>query len=126
MAETSSATANKSRFPQGDGQSQPKTAADRTQRGSVPSNNPVGTCSIVAATKEAPRVAPNPYAKSGGLKCYRCGQPVHCSNKCSARKPVNFMDVGENDESLGKSGLNIESTSVVSSLIQLGNAGFLV
>ena len=92
MGESSNAAANRSRFSPSDGQGLAKTTADQVQRGSAPSNNFGGSRPITAATKETPRVVPNPYSKTGGFKCYMCGQPGHRSNECPTRKPVNFVD----------------------------------
>ena len=35
--------------------------------------------------------AANPYAKPTGFKCYRCGQPVHRSNECPARRTIGLV-----------------------------------
>ncbi|KAB5574524.1 hypothetical protein DKX38_001718 [Salix brachista] len=74
----------------------PKVVPDQTSRGASSSNSPAGNCTTAVA-KEAPR-APNTYAKTGGFKCYRCGQPGHRSNECPARRPVNFIGAGADGE----------------------------
>ncbi|CAA3013218.1 zf-CCHC domain-containing [Olea europaea subsp. europaea] len=88
--------ANRGRFTPGEAQTSSKPIADQAQRSHVPNNNYVGTRPATVA-KEAPR-APNPYTKPAGFKCYRCGQPGHCSNECPARRSVNFVDAGEDGE----------------------------
>ncbi|KAG6763353.1 hypothetical protein POTOM_030767 [Populus tomentosa] len=37
----------------------------------------------------------NPYAHPGSDKCYRCGQPRHCSNQCPKRSTVNLIELEE-------------------------------
>lgn len=53
----------------GEGQNQPKNIANQTQRNTVAGNNHIGARPTTTAAKEAPQ-APNPYTKTGGLKCY--------------------------------------------------------
>ena len=64
------------------------------------SNTIRGTSSSGAPTKPAntipPEVTPmNPYARPGLEKCYRCGQPGHCSNQCPRRSIVNLIEPEE-------------------------------
>ena len=102
MGESSNTVANRNRFSSSEGQGQNRTVADHGQKNSFTSNNLSGTRpSAAVGTKEAPRTAPNPYAKTGGLKCFRCGQPGHRSNECPARRPVNFVE-GQDYEDEGE------------------------
>ena len=104
VGESSNAAVSRSRFSPSDGQGQTRTT-NQVQKSSAPISNLAGmhptaaaAAAAVAATKETPRLVPNPYSRTCGLKCYRCGQPSHHSNECPARKLVNFVDVGEEDE----------------------------
>ncbi|KAK3205512.1 hypothetical protein Dsin_019558 [Dipteronia sinensis] len=101
MCESSNTAANMSIFSPSDGQGQAKNIADQAQRGLGLSNNfgrSRPTAAAAMGTKETPRGAPNPYSRLGGIKCYMCGQPGHCSNECPARKPVNFVDTEQEEE----------------------------
>ncbi|GFY93897.1 hypothetical protein Acr_09g0003430 [Actinidia rufa] len=44
---------------------------------------------------------PNPYAKASGDKCYRCGEPGHCSNTCPKRATVNLVEPVPEEEDGG-------------------------
>ncbi|KAB5568956.1 hypothetical protein DKX38_002749 [Salix brachista] len=88
--------AYKGKFTATDGQNPPKIANDQTIRGAASTSNQSGGRTVTAA-REAPR-APSAYVKPGGFKCYRCGQPGHRSNECPARRPVNLVDAGMEDE----------------------------
>ena len=88
--------AYKGKFTANDGQNPPKTANDQTLRGAASTSNQSGGRTVTMA-REAPR-APSAYVKPGGFKCYRCGQPGHRSNECLARRPVNLVDAGMEDE----------------------------
>ncbi|KAB5516791.1 hypothetical protein DKX38_027439 [Salix brachista] len=90
------APANEGKFAAADGQNPPKITNDQTLRGAASTSNQPGG-RAVTATREAPR-APSAYVKPGGFKCYRCGQPGHRSNECPARRPVNLVDAGMDDE----------------------------
>ncbi|KAK0579038.1 hypothetical protein LWI29_020033 [Acer saccharum] len=82
MGESSNTVANRGRFSPSDGQGQAKGTADQVQRGSVPSNFSGLHPTAAVATKETPRMAPNPYSRPGVMKHYRCGQLGHRSNEC--------------------------------------------
>uniref|UniRef100_A0A6N2LGG3 Reverse transcriptase n=1 Tax=Salix viminalis TaxID=40686 RepID=A0A6N2LGG3_SALVM len=84
------------KFAAAEGQNPPKITNDQTPRGAASTSNQSGGRAVIAA-REAPR-ASSAYVKPGGFKCYRCGQPGHRSNECPARRPVNLVDAGMDDE----------------------------
>uniref|UniRef100_A0A6N2KHU6 RNA-directed DNA polymerase n=1 Tax=Salix viminalis TaxID=40686 RepID=A0A6N2KHU6_SALVM len=84
------------KFAAADGQNPPKITNDQTPQGAASTSNQSGG-RAVTAVREAPR-ASSAYVKPGGFKCYRCGQSGHRSNESPARRPVNLVDAGMDDE----------------------------